>query len=67
MIKYIINKKRNQKSQSKFKLSDKSITSDAYAISEDLNDFLVKIGHNVTKRIRQTDISSNHYMGARVT
>ena len=62
-----LNKKRNQKSQSKFKLSDNSITSDAYVISENFNDFFVNIGHNLAKRIPQTDISPNHYMGARVT
>ena len=66
-IKDITNKKRNQKSQSKFKLSDNSIISDAYVISENLNDFFVNIGHNLAKSIPQTDISPNHYMGARVT
>ena len=32
-----------------------------------LTTFFVNIGHNLAKRIPQTDISPNHYMGARVT
>ena len=38
----ITNKKRKQKSQSKLKFSDNSITSYAYAISENFNDFFSK-------------------------
>ena len=66
-IEDIIHKKIKQKFQSTFKLSDNFIISDGYAISENSNDFFVNICHTLMKRIPQTDISPNNYLGAWVT
>ena len=61
--KNIINKNRVKQIQAKFKLSDGSITSDKYLISEKFNDFFVSIGPNLTKKIPSQTLSSLKYMG----
>ena len=50
-IKNIINKKKNPVQQTKFKLSNRSTTTDKKSISEHFNDFFVNIGPNLAKSI----------------
>ena len=59
----VINKNRVKQIQAKFKLSDGSITSDKYLISEKFNDFFVNIGPNLAKKIPSQSLSPLKYMG----
>ena len=63
IMKYVINKNRVKQIQAIFKLSDRSITSDEYLISEKFNDFFVSIGPNLAKKIPSQTLSPLKYMG----
>ena len=63
IIKNVINENRVKQIQGKFKLSDGSITSDKYLISEKFNDFFVNIGPNLAKKIPSQNLSPLKYMG----
>ena len=65
ILKHII-KKKSDKMQEKFKLSDNAITSNKYIVSENFNDFFVNIGHNLTKHIPNVGFFLRNYMGDRV-
>ena len=66
ILKHIVNKKKGDKMQEKFKRSDNSITNDKYIISENFNDFFVNVGHNLAKHIPNVGIFPRNYMGDRV-
>ena len=62
-MKNVINKNRVKQIQGKFKLSDRSITSDQYLISEKFKDFFVNIGPNLAKKRPSQKLSPLKYMG----
>ena len=66
ILKHIVNKKKGDKMQEKFKCSDNSITNDEYIISENFNDFFVNVGHNLAKHIPNVGIFPRNFMGDRV-
>lgn len=66
ILKDIINKKRKQKMQIKFRVSDTSTITDPFVISENFNDFFVNIGHNLARRIPYTNSVPREFMGDRV-
>ena len=63
IMKNVMNKNRVKQIQAKFKLSDGSITSDKYLISEQFNDFFVNIGPKLAKKIPSQNLSPLKYMG----
>ena len=63
IMKHIVNRKKTQKLQEKFKMSDNTITSDKTVIAENFNDFFVNIGNNLAKRIPNVSTSPGRYMG----
>ena len=67
ILKGIINKRKNNKTQQKFKLSDGSITSDQNIISERFNDFFVNIGNTLSRSIANVNKSPTEYMGERLS
>ena len=63
IMKHIVNRKKTQKLQEKFKMSDNTITSDKTVIAENFNDFFfVNIGNNLAKRIPNVSTSPGRYM-----
>ena len=67
ILKGIINKRINNKTQEKFKLSDGSITSEKNIISERFNDFFVNIGNTLSRSIANVKKSPTEYMGTRLS
>ena len=67
MLKSIVNKKKTQKIITKFKLSDNTVITDSYNISENFNEFFVNIGHGLAKRIPNTNILPSNFTGNRVS
>ena len=63
IMKHIVNRKKTQKLQEKFKMSDNTITSDKTVIAENFNDFFVNIGNNLAKRIPNVSTPPGRYMG----
>ena len=63
ILKNIVNKKRVNKMQEKFKITDNTITTDKSAIVENFNDFFVNIGHDLAKRIPDVGIFPKKYLG----
>ena len=63
IMKHIVNLKKTQKLQDKFKMSDNTITSDKTVIAENFNDFFVNIGNNLAKRIPNVSTPPGRYMG----
>ena len=66
ILKSIINKRKAHKVNENLKLSDDSATSDKRFISENFNDFLVNIGHNLAKRIPNVNTSPRDFIGDRL-
>ena len=54
-------RKKTQKIITKFKLSDNTVITDSYNISENFNDFFVNIGYWLAKRIPNTNILQQFY------
>ena len=67
IIKSIINKHKKTRCQSKFKMSDGSVTENKQIISENFNDFFVNVGPTLAKCIPKIDKSPLEHMGNRVT
>ena len=67
ILKSIVNKKKTQKIITKFKLSDNTVITDSYNISENFNDFFVNIGHGLAKRIPNTNILPSNFTGDNVS
>ena len=67
ITKHIVNRKKTQKLQEKFKVSDNTITSDRTLIAENFNDFFVNIGNDLAKRIPNVSISPCRYMGDKIS
>ena len=63
IIKNIVNKNVMRKYQSKFKLSDGSITCDKSIISEKFNEFFTGIGPSLAKKIPKQTLSPLNYLG----
>ena len=66
ILKGIVNKNKFNQSQSKFKLSDGTITNDKYMICEKFNEFFVSVGPNLAKKIPKQDISPLSYLGEKM-
>ena len=62
----IINKHKKQRCQSKFKMSDGSVTENKQTISENFNDFFVNVGPTLAKCIPKIDKSPLEHMGNRL-
>ena len=67
IIKNIVNKHKKPRCQSKFKMSDGSVTENKQIISENFNDFFVNVGPTLAKCIPKIDKSPLQHMGNRVT
>ena len=63
IMKDIINRKKSQKMQERFKLSDNTITNDKRVVAENFIDFFVNIGNNLAKRIPIIKTLPCRYMG----
>ena len=63
IIKNIVNKNIMRKYQSKFKLSDGSITCDKSIVSEKFNEFFTGIGPSLAKKIPKQTLSPLNYLG----
>ena len=62
-MKNIINKNKNKKIHTKFKLSDGSFTMDGTTVSNKFNEFFINIGPNLAKLIPNQQLSPLHFMG----
>ena len=62
IMKGIIGKNKQKKLQEKFKLSDGTITSDKYIISERFNDFFIGIGPSLAGKIPSQSIKPKQYL-----
>ena len=62
-MKHIVNRKRSEKLQERFKLSEDTITSDKRVVAENFKDFFVNIGNNLAKRIPTVKVCPNRFMG----
>ena len=67
IIKNIINKHKKPRCQSKFKMSNGSVTDNKQIIYENFNDFFVNVGPTLAKCIPKIDMSSLEHMKNRVT
>ena len=63
IIKQVINKKKQSKCETEFKLNDESTTTDQNVISEKFNDFFINIGPNLAAKIPPQTITPEHYLG----
>ena len=63
IMKHIVNRKRSEKLQERFKLSDDTITSGKRVVAENFNEFFVNIGNNLAKRIPTVKVCPNRFMG----
>ena len=62
ILKEIVNKGKQSQIQSKFKVSDNSITTNKTLISDKFNDFFTSIGPSLAKKIPQQNVSPMEYM-----
>ena len=65
ILKTVINKKRNTRVQTQFKIND-SIVTDKNHIAEKFNDFFVNIGPNLANKIPTQTKTPNEYLGNKV-
>ena len=63
IMKNIVNKGKSKQIQSKFKLSDGTVTTNKDVISSKFNDFFVNIGPTLAKKIPNQTLSPLHFMG----
>ena len=63
IMKNIVNKGKSKQIQSKFKLSDGTVTTNKDVISSKFNDFFVNIGPTLAKKIPNQTLSALHFMG----
>ena len=66
-MKNIVNKGKSKQIQSKFKLSDGTVTTNKDMISSKFNDLFVYIGPTLAKKIPNQSLSPLHFMGIGVT
>ena len=66
ILKHIVSKKIRDKMQAKFKLADNSVTDNKFTMAENLFDYLVNIGHNLSKHISSVGIFPRNYLVGRV-
>ena len=66
IIKNVINRKRQNKIQTRFKLDTNNITTDNTTIAEKFNDFYVNVGPNLASKIPPQNITPEHYLGDRL-
>ena len=66
ILKTVINKKKDSRIQSVFKVNDETI-SDKKVIAEKFNDFFVNVGPNLASKIPQQNASPINYLGDSVT
>ena len=66
ILKNVINRKRQNKIQTRFKLDANNITTDKITISEKFNDFYVNVGPNLASKIPPQNITPEHYLGNRL-
>ena len=62
ILKEIVNKGKQSQIQTKFKVSDNSITTNKTLISDKFNDFLTSVGPSLAKKIPQQNVSPMEYM-----
>ena len=62
IIKNIINKKRQKKIQTRFKLDASNITTDKSIIAEKFNDFYINVGPNLASKIPNQTTNPEHYL-----
>ena len=67
IIKNIINRNKRKYINSRFKLSDGSITNDKQLMSDKFNDFFINVGPNLAKRIEKQNKNPEQFMKAKVT
>ena len=67
ILKTIINKNKVKQVQTKFKVNDGSLITDKFAISTKFNDFFVGVGPSLAKNIEKQDISTQSYLGDRIS
>ena len=67
ILKQIINKKKYNKLQTEFKLSDDTITSNKSLISEKFNDFFINIGPTLAEKIPSQTSTPEEYLGSKIT
>ena len=66
ILKGIINKKKQSKIQTRFKIDMNHIITDKSQISENFNDFLVNIGPNLASKIPVQNTSPEAYLGQKI-
>ena len=62
IIKGIVNPNKANQLQAKFKLNDRSFTTDGYVISNKFNDFFINIGPNLAGKIPEQHLSPLDFM-----
>ena len=67
ILKQIINKKKNTKSQTQFRLSDDTLITDQSVISEKFNDFFINVGPNLAEKIPPQNSTPEQYLGNPIT
>ena len=66
IIKDIINKNRNKKIQTQFKVNDELITTDKTLISEKFNDFFINVGPTLASKIPEQSVKPEYYLSKRI-
>ena len=67
ILKYIINKKKSQQIQSRFKLNDGSITTNKAVIFEKFNNFFIGVGPTLANKIPKQSRTPEFYLGNSLT
>ena len=65
VIKNVINRNKKTKLQSKFKLSDGTVTTDLKLVTEKFNDFFVNVGPTLARKIPEQDCNPEYFMQSR--
>ena len=65
VIKNVINRNKKTKLQSKFKLSDGTVTTDLKLVTEKFNDFFVNVGPTLALKIPEQDRNPEYFMQSR--
>ena len=65
VIKNVINRNKKTELQSKFKLSDGTVTTDLKLVTEKFNDFFVNVGPTLARKIPEQDRNPEYFMQSR--